>query len=229
MKIRLVDPIRSMRARAQMLSQPANPNFRFSMKGRIHNPNGVGLAIIGDKSLNPNPTGKGGFGDNPSLHRIAARYKAVLSKGGFKPGNCANPWGRAGRKGAGVPKMEKPKKSKRTPEGESIVKEAREIKEMAAKCVPDAIRALHEIIKSDLSSDMAKIAAANSVWDRGYGRPTQTSINATVDADAKPNQIDDRELDRRIGAALERVEDITTRTREKITVPERSADLRKLN
>ena len=228
MKIKLVDPIRSMRARAQILSQPRNPNFRFGKKGHTNNPNGIGFPLIGD-GTKANPTGKGGFGDNPSLYAIAARYKASRYKGGFKPGNCANPWGRAGRKGAGVPKMEKPKKSKRTPEGESIVKEAREIKEMAAKCVPDAIRALHEIIKSEVSSDMAKIAAANSVWDRGYGRPTQTSINATVDADAKPNQIDDRELDRRVGAALERIENITARTREKITVPERSADLRKLN
>lgn len=224
--MKLVNPIRSMRARAQALAREPNPKFKYKMRGVKHNPHGIGGPLVGERS--PNPTGKGGFGDNPPDHVIAARYHATRKKGHFKPGNCANPWGRAGRKGAGVPKMEKTK-TRRTPEGVSIVKEAREIKEMAAKCVPDAIKALHEIITSEVSSDMAKIAAANSVWDRGYGKPTQTNINATVDPDAKPNQIDDRELDRRVAEALERVESITTRTREKIAVPERSSDLRKLN
>lgn len=227
MRLKIVNPIRSMQARSQMLEQGRNPKFGFSKKGIKHNPHGIGGPLTGDKS--PNPTGKGGFGDNPSAHVITARYLNLIKNTPFKPGNCANPWGRAGRKGAGVQKVEKEKPVRRSLEGISIVKEAREIKEMAAKCVPDAIQALHEIIKSDVSSDMAKIAASNAVWDRGYGRATQTNVTATLDLDAKPNEISDAELDRRVGEALERVESITKRTREKIIVQERSSDLRKLN
>ena len=117
----------------------------------------------------------------------------------------------------------------RTPEGLSIVKEAREIQELARRSAPEALKAIHEIITSEVSADMAKIAAAHLILDRGYGKSTQTNINATVDADAKAKDISAKDLDQRIGAALERVERITGRTRPKIKSEKRPSDIRVLN
>jgi hypothetical protein len=126
-------------------------------------------------------------------------------------------------------KTKEPPKSKRSPESLQIVKEAREIQEMARRYAPDAIKAMGDILKSKVASDLAKISAANSMLDRGYGKATQTNINATVNTDGKPSEVDEQELSRRIAETLARVEGLTKRKREKIKSQEQPAHLRKLH
>lgn len=168
-----------------------------------------------------NPEGLGGFHDNPPNHVLVARRKSQ-----FKPGNNINPYGCRGFKAFGVRKV---KTTKRTPEQLKATLDFREIQEMARKSVPDAIRELTRIIGDEQSSDMAKIAAYHALADRGYGKSTQTNINANIDPDAKPSTVNAAELDARIAEALQRIERITGRAREKIESPQQSSDIRKYN
>jgi len=209
--MKLVHPLASARGKAavKMRKRIVLPDNT----GKVHNAYGIGGPLAGEKR---NPTGKGGFGDNPSSRAITARYRAIKRRQAEVKANPDK-----------VTVMEK--KPRINKERESIVKEAREIKEMAARCVPDAIDALKDIITNPASSDMAKIAAANVVWDRGYGKPVQANINANMDVDAKPTEINDAELNRRIEDTLKRIEGATTGTSEEVDVPKRPSDLRKLN
>lgn len=93
----------------------------------------------------------------------------------------------------------------------------------------DAIHALNEIIANKLSSDVARISAAQTLLDRAYGRPTQTNVNATVNTDGAPSEVTEAELNRRIAKTLTRVESLTKRKREKIKSEEGPVDLRKLH
>lgn len=170
------------------------------------NPHGIGLPLPGDSKRNK--THKGGFGDNPTDKQRAARLRA-----GFQRGNNVNPYGKLGFKAAGIQKMAK--KKRRTSESESIVREAREITDLARKHAPDAIARLGKIIRKDNASEMAQIAAANSLLDRGYGKPTQ-NINQTVTSDGSAKEVDPGELDRRIAKLIDRIEGARGRTRKKI-------------
>lgn len=110
-----------------------------------------------------------------------------------------------------------------------------EIQAEARRYAVDALKALQEIVRSPISADVARISAAQTLLDRGYGRPTQTNVNATVNTDGKPQEITDQELNRRIEESLRAVEDITRaagtpkRKREKIQSEDRPADIRKLH
>ena len=128
-------------------------------------------------------------------------------------------------------KREKPKIKKRgrTAEGLSIALEARQVQEMARLGAPEALQAVRDIITSEISADMAKIAAAHLILDRGYGKSTQTNINATVDADAKAKDINAKDLDQRISEALTSIERITGGARPKIESEKRPVDIRVLN
>lgn len=107
-----------------------------------------------------------------------------------------------------------------------------EVQEKARLSAEDAIRALVAIVNSNEANDSAKISAATILLERGYGRPTQTNINASVDNNGKPSEADGKELDERVRATLSRIERIKgapKRTREKIVSEERPSDLRKFN
>ena len=104
-----------------------------------------------------------------------------------------------------------------------------EIQEAARKAGKYAISALEDIVRSRISTDVARISAAQTLLDRGYGRPTQTSVNATVNTDGKPTEVTQQELDRRIKETITRIEGLTKRKREKIEGEEPPADLRKYN
>ena len=119
--------------------------------------------------------------------------------------------------------------SRRSPESLKIAKDAREIQELARLHGAEAIKAYAKVLKSNVSSDLAKIAASNALLDRGYGKALQTSVNATVNTDGATKEIDGEELDRRVKETVERIERITKRKREKIKSPEQPVDLRKLN
>ena len=104
-----------------------------------------------------------------------------------------------------------------------------EVQERARLHALEAIDALAKIIKSDEANDTAKNAAASLLFERGYGKPTQTNINASVNTDGAPREITGDELEKRIRETIARVEGISQRKREKIISPEGPADLRKLH
>lgn len=104
-----------------------------------------------------------------------------------------------------------------------------DIQRQARKYSPDALRALRDVLRSKMSTDLAKISAATALLDRGFGRPSQTNINAAVNTDGPPSKIEEIELNRRITDCLERIEGATRRTREKIKSPKRPVDIRQYN
>lgn len=50
-----------------------------------------------------------------------------------------------------------------------------EVRKLARKHTADAIRVLYEIATNEKGDRRARVAAANSLLDRGYGRPTLTA------------------------------------------------------
>lgn len=104
-----------------------------------------------------------------------------------------------------------------------------QVQELARNAAKAAIKALEGIVNNPVSTDQAKIAASQTLLDRGYGRPTQTNINASVNTDGKPSEIDEQELSRRVKETVTRIEALTKRKREKIEGEERPTDIRKFN
>lgn len=142
--------------------------------------------------------------------------------------NNYNPFGCRGMAAHGIKKRFR-NSIKRTPEEEKMVKDAREIKEMAQRAAPEAVKVIDEIMRNKRSLDAVRLAAANSMLDRAHGKATQTSVTATVNADGKPSEIDDKELTERIESALKRVERVAGGKRQTPPSKERSADVRKLH
>ncbi len=56
---------------------------------------------------------------------------------------------------------------------------AKDIRDLCRKHTPDAINALIDVVNSKSSPPAARVAAANSILDRGWGKP-QVEVNATV-------------------------------------------------
>lgn len=155
----------------------------------------------------------------------------------MKPGNIArtqklnnnfNPFGKYGMANSGFKRRTKIRRQ-RTKIEEQIVRDAREIKDMAAKAAPSAIKTMIQIMKDKKTLDSVRLVAAQALIDRGYGKATQMSVTATVNADGKPSEIDDKELTSRINSALDRIERVAGGTRQPAPSPQRPADIRKLN
>lgn len=70
-----------------------------------------------------------------------------------------------------------------------------ELKGLAQQHTEDALKTLVEIMLSTESSDKARVAAANAILDRGFGKPHQ-SIDAEITGTIA--DITDDELDKRI-------------------------------
>lgn len=109
----------------------------------------------------------------------------------------------------------------------TVAKEFREIQEIARTHATAAMRRLAEIIESPVSQDTSAIAAAAVILDRAYGKATQTSINASIDASGKTTDVTAKELDTRIEKALHRVEAITGRAPKAAESEEQPPDVRK--
>lgn len=210
MKLRMVDPVKSLLTKLQNRHRPYNPYFRNPpKKGEVRNPHGIGLSLPGECN---NPLGP----RRVTIKMLKASYLNMVRM---------QQYNRDGR----IRKVPKPKKPGRSPESLKAVLDARAIQEMARKHAPDAIKAMAEIVKSKVASDLAKISASNALLDRGYGKALQTSVNATVNTDGSAKEIDGEELDRRVKEVLGRVERITNRKREKIKSPEQPANIRQLH
>ena len=91
------------------------------------------------------------------------------SRGWFKPGVSGNPGGRP--------------------------REVSDIRALAQERTQDALDALTEIVSNKKAPPAARVAAANSLLDRGYGRPLQQSEVTNITAGArKASDMTDDEL-----------------------------------
>lgn len=108
---------------------------------------------------------------------------------------------------------------------ETIAMELHEVQEMARKNAKRAMERLAEISDTSDNESMA-IAASSVILDRAYGKSSQTNINANVNADGKPSEIDGKELAKRIDNAIKRVETIAGGAPKAGKSKERPADIR---
>ncbi len=99
-------------------------------------------------------------------------------------------------------------KRKRIKLRETVAKEAREIQELARKNADAAMKRVAQIAHTS-PNETAALAAAALLFDRAYGRPNQTNINANLDANGKATDVSQKELDTRIEKALERIDSLT--------------------
>jgi hypothetical protein len=67
-----------------------------------------------------------------------------------------------------------------------------DVQELAREKSPEAINTLSNIMRDAKAPPAARVAAANALLDRGYGKPTQP-ISQTV-ARVDPSSISDEEL-----------------------------------
>ena len=111
----------------------------------------------------------------------------------------------------------------------TIVKEAREIQDLARKHATQAILRAAEIINDPHAPGNIAMAAADLILNRAYGKPNQTNTNLNVDANGKASEVSGTELDQRITTALKRVEALTGREAKAPAGKKQSADLRKLD
>jgi hypothetical protein len=106
--------------------------------------------------------------------------------------------------------------------------EMHELQKLARENAVEAMEALIDILKDPRSPHPSRIAAASVVLDRGYGKASQTTISANI-GNGTTKELTGDELERRIGAALKRVEAITTGASKAGTSKAGSGHLRKLN
>jgi hypothetical protein len=66
------------------------------------------------------------------------------------------------------------------------------VQELARHQSPQAINTLAEIMGDEKAAPAARVAAANALLDRGYGKPTQLVAQALVKVD--PATLSDEEL-----------------------------------
>jgi hypothetical protein len=104
-------------------------------------------------------------------------------------------------------------------------KEHRDVQRVCRESAMEVTRRFLEIVQNS-DNESAVVAAGQALLDRGYGKASQTNINATVDANAKSADVSQKELDARIEAALERVEAIAGRETKAPARPQRPADVR---
>lgn len=67
----------------------------------------------------------------------------------------------------------------------ATIEMGRTLSEMARELAPDALQVLAHIMRSG-KTETARLAAANALLDRGYGRPFQAEAPPPEGADAKP-------------------------------------------
>lgn len=142
-------------------------------------------------------------------------------------------WKMTARKADGekiVTKYQKEKKEnrQRVRLKETVAKEAREIQEMARMAADKAMECLVGMIDDPDTRSSDKISAINILLDRAYGKATQTNVNTNIDA-GKEADVSEAELNRRIKAALTRVEAITGGAGEAQQSEERPVDVRELD
>jgi len=85
-------------------------------------------------------------------------------------------------RGGARPNSGRPKGSK----DKSTAAQKATLSELARKHTEDALAALVSVMNSPKSGDSARVAAANSILDRGYGKPIQAVEHAGKDGEKIP-------------------------------------------
>lgn len=111
---------------------------------------------------------------------------------------------------------------------QAIALEAHELQQLARENAKVAMDTLIEITKNKRAPEATRIAASQALLDRGYGKSSQISMTANI-SHGKTSDITTDELDNRVKQTLQRVEELTNRTRKERARPQGSVDLRKLN
>lgn len=107
---------------------------------------------------------------------------------------------------------------------ENIRAEARDIQNMCRAYALEGVERVIEMMReANKPSDV--LAAVNLLLERGYGKASQTTVNANIDANGKPTEVTGKELDTRIADALKRVEAITRGETQEGEGEERPADV----
>jgi len=135
---------------------------------------------------------------------------------------------RKGEKVMTVKLKRKARKRKRLRLKATIAKEMREIQERARKHAESAMERVEEIVANS-DNETTVLQAAQIIFDRAYGKASQTNINAQVSGDGKANEITAAQLDARIAKALQRVEELSRGKKQAPPRPQRSVDLRKFD
>lgn len=107
-----------------------------------------------------------------------------------------------------------------------IKKEARDINEIAREYSEAAMRTLVEIMNNENEVGNVRITAANTILERGYGKPVTPTMNVNVNADAKPEQLNVADLDTEVARTLREVRKLTGGTAKTIEGEVGSSDLR---
>jgi hypothetical protein len=107
------------------------------------------------------------------------------------------------------------KKKERIRLRETLIREHREIQDMARRNTEAAMRKCVDLMHDPKATPMVQLAAANAVLERAYGKPNQTNTNVNFDANGKENEVSSTELDQRIAQTLRRVEEIAGRAPKK--------------
>ena len=105
---------------------------------------------------------------------------------------------------------------------------SREIQERARQAALDAMDALWAIVRSPVAADQAKIAAANTIFERAHGKVTQTTVTASINDTAAKN-INGKSLEQRIAETLQRIEGSEPREGEAVPGEDGPPNLRELN
>ena len=95
----------------------------------------------------------------------ACSQDAIRSHGRFQKGHSGNPGGRPVRH----------------------VADGRSLTEIARLHTDDAIQALVAVVEDRRSPPAARVAAANSLLDRGWGRPAQMIVNVEHELSSTPS------------------------------------------
>jgi len=171
------------------------------------------------------------------LKPMSTKQLNALRAGAVPEGKVLNPYGKLGdtfraryRLGKRVSWREESMQRRRIKMKvkKAIALEAHELQQLARENATAAMRTLIEISKNPRAPEATRIAASQVILDRGYGKASQTSITASVTG-GKAAEIDSTELDKRIGQALKRVEEITNRTSKAGASKKRPSDLHKYN
>jgi hypothetical protein len=153
--------------------------------------------------------------------KITARELIALRKNTVPVGAVLNPYGRLGyykRKEKEISKFPPSYREaamKRTrlklDVKKAVALERHELQQLARENATAAMQTLIEITKNKRAPEATRIAASSVILDRGYGKASQTSISASV-TNGNVKEITGNELNKRIEAALKRVEAATTGT-----------------
>lgn len=139
-------------------------------------------------------------------------------------------WQKCARLSKGEKLMTVRKKSKKRAKlRKTIAMEHRDLQDTARKSSAAVMERLAEIVADSSTQPSVVVAAAQVIFDRAYGKASQTNINANLNADGKPSEISQAELDTRVAKALERVEALTGGKAKARPRKKRPPDLRELD